>query len=37
MTTVRVRLINLAVAEWVVRRRPAPRRRPQLAMVGAQP
>ena len=29
-------LINLAVAEWEVRRRPAPRRRP-LAMVGAQP
>jgi len=30
-------LINLAVAEWEVRRRPAPRRRPQPAMVGAQP
>ena len=30
-------LINLAVAEWVVRRRPAPRRRPQPAVVGAQP
>ena len=29
-------LINLAVAEWEVRRRPAPRRRPP-AMVGAQP
>jgi hypothetical protein len=31
------RLINLAVAEWAVRRRPAPRRRPQPAVVGAQP
>lgn len=30
-------LINLAVAEWAVRRRPAPRRRPQPAVVGAQP
>ena len=30
-------LINLAVAEWVVRRRPAPRRRPQPAVMGAQP
>jgi hypothetical protein len=30
-------LINLAVAEWTVRRRPAPRRRPQPAGVGAQP
>ena len=30
-------LINLAVTEWEVRRRPAPRRRPQPAMVGAQP
>jgi hypothetical protein len=30
-------LINLAVAEWAVRRRPAPRRRPQPALVGAQP
>ncbi|HKO86827.1 MAG TPA: DUF2306 domain-containing protein [Actinomycetota bacterium] len=29
-------LINQAVAEWEVRRRPAPRRRPP-AMVGAQP
>jgi uncharacterized membrane protein len=29
--------INLAVAEWAVRRRPAPRRRPQPAVVGAQP
>ena len=28
---------NLAVAEWAVRRRPAPRRRPQPALVGAQP
>jgi hypothetical protein len=27
-------LINLAVAEWAVRRRPAPRRRPQPAVVG---
>jgi hypothetical protein len=30
-------LINLAVAEWAVRRRPAPRRRPQPAVAGAQP
>ena len=30
-------LINLAVAEWAVRRRPVPRRRPQPALVGAQP
>jgi hypothetical protein len=30
-------IINLAVAEWAVRRRPAPRRRPQPAVVGAQP
>ena len=30
-------LINLAVAECAVRRRPAPRRRPQPAVVGAQP
>lgn len=30
-------LINLAVAEWAVRRRPAPRRRPRPAVVGAQP
>jgi hypothetical protein len=30
-------LINPAVAEWEVRRRPAPRRRPQPAMVRAQP
>ena len=30
-------LINLAVAGWAVRRRPAPRRRPQPALVGAQP
>ena len=30
-------LINLAVAGWAVRRRPAPRRRPQPAVVGAQP
>jgi uncharacterized membrane protein len=30
-------LINLAVAEWTVRRRPVPRRRPQPAVVGAQP
>jgi hypothetical protein len=30
-------LINLAVAEWAVRRRPAPHRRPQPAVVGAQP
>ena len=30
-------LINLSVAEWAVRRRPAPRRRPQPAVVGAQP
>jgi hypothetical protein len=30
-------LINLAVAEWAVRRRPGPRRRPQPAVVGAQP
>jgi uncharacterized membrane protein len=30
-------LINLAVAEWAVRRLPAPRRRPQPAVVGAQP
>jgi uncharacterized membrane protein len=30
-------LIDPAVAEWEVRRRPAPRRRPQPAMVGAQP
>lgn len=30
-------LINLAVAEWAVRRRPAPRRRPQPAVVEAQP
>jgi uncharacterized membrane protein len=30
-------LINLAVAEWAVRRRPAPRRRLQPAVVGAQP
>ena len=29
--------INLAVAEWAVRRRPAPRRRPQPAVAGAQP
>ena len=29
--------INLAVAEWAVRRRPAPRRRPQPAVMGAQP
>jgi uncharacterized membrane protein YozB (DUF420 family) len=29
--------INLAVAESAVRRRPAPRRRPQPAVVGAQP
>jgi hypothetical protein len=29
-------LINPAVAEWTVRR-PAPRRRPQPAVVGAQP
>ena len=29
--------INLAVAEWAVRRRPAPRRRPQPAVIGAQP
>jgi uncharacterized membrane protein YozB (DUF420 family) len=29
--------INLAVAEWAVRRRPAPRRRPQPALLGAQP
>jgi hypothetical protein len=29
--------INLAVAEWAARRRPAPRRRPQPALVGAQP
>ena len=28
---------RLAVAEWAVRRRPAPRRRPQPAVVGAQP
>ena len=28
---------NLAVAEWAVRRRPAPRRRPRPAVVGAQP
>lgn len=30
-------LINLAVAEWAVPRRPGPRRRPQPAVVGAQP
>jgi hypothetical protein len=30
-------LINLAVAEWEVRRRPAPRRRPRPALAGAQP
>lgn len=30
-------LINLAVAEWAVRRRLAPRRRPEPAVVGAQP
>ena len=30
-------LINPAVAERAVRRRPAPRRRPQPAVVGAQP
>ena len=30
-------IINLAVAEWAVRRRPAPRRRPQPDVVGAQP
>jgi hypothetical protein len=30
-------LSNLAVAEWAVRRRPAPRRRPRPAVVGAQP
>jgi len=30
-------LINLAVVEWAARRRPAPRRRPQPAVVGAQP
>ena len=30
-------LINLAVAEWAVRRRAGPRRRPQPAEVGAQP
>jgi hypothetical protein len=30
-------LINLAVAEWAVRRRPAPHRRPQPALVGTQP
>ena len=30
-------LLNLAVAEWAVRRRPAPRRRPQPAVVEAQP
>jgi hypothetical protein len=28
---------NLAVAEWAVRHRPAPRRRTQPALVGAQP
>ena len=30
-------LINLAVAEWAVRRRPGPRRRPQPSLAGAQP
>ena len=30
-------LINLAVAKCAVRRRPAPRRRPRPAVVGAQP
>jgi len=30
-------LINLPVAEWAVRRRRAPRRRRQPAVVGAQP
>jgi hypothetical protein len=30
-------LVNLAVAEGAVRRGPAPRRRPQPAVVGAQP
>jgi hypothetical protein len=29
-------LVNLAVAEWAVRRRPAPRQRPQPAVVGVQ-
>ena len=30
-------LVNLAVVEWAVRRRPAPRQRPQPAVVGVQP
>ena len=37
LSTASAWLINLAVAGWAVRRRPAPRRRPQPAVVGAQP